>query len=431
MIKRFFDVIIASLFVLLAFPIMLIVAILIRLETSGPVVNRSPRVGKDGKTFRLLRFRTVDVSTPAYLSMSERMTCVGRFIRNCSLDDLPNLFNILKGDLSIIGPRPTEPERVDLEDPTWRQILAVRPGAISPAILLLASKYNSSPHFLKQTLELEYTRKRSFVFDLQLMLQAIQAMVVSKGNPKARGKPLIEANFETYKRESKVSIRANQQYPTPSAWVIADWNQPDLSDVVAFIQVCSEAWDCCIPQFHLVPCGNSEYKPAIFLKVGNDYKQWAHSVELRSVRWPIVWSNRYVCLGFTAYFENVMGEPIAISGETKEKYSRCSETWHRLACSTVLDVASPDVEKWFTAWSKMPGNPMVFFVAHNLENIHCRALSPNDSGASGPKIKALAMQQWEDAKVKLQQSGYAVENFEYERVYLLQKARCREDWETA
>jgi hypothetical protein len=252
------------------------------------------------------------------------------------------------------------------------------------------------------------------------MWQAIQVGVVSKGNPKARGKPLIEADFETYKRESTVSIRTNQRYPTPSAWIIADWNQPDLSNVATFVQNRGEAWDCCIPQLHLVPCGDSEDKPAIFLKVGNDCKQWAHSVELRSVQWPIVWSNRYVCLGFTAYFESTTGEPIAILGDTREKYSRCSETRHRLACSTVLDVASPDVEKWFTTWRKMPDNPMVFFVAHNLENIHYRALSPSDSSASGSRIKALAIQQWEDAKVKLQQSGYAIENFEYERVYLLQ-----------
>jgi lipopolysaccharide/colanic/teichoic acid biosynthesis glycosyltransferase len=140
----------------------------------------------------MLRFRTVDINKPAHLSMDERMTRAGRFIRNYSIDDLPNLFNVLMGDMSIVGPRPTEPERVDLEDPGWQRILTLRPGLLSFAIHKLARQYNASSWELRNKLELEYVQNQSLAFDLQILREAARALVASKGNIKARGEPAVE-----------------------------------------------------------------------------------------------------------------------------------------------------------------------------------------------------------------------------------------------
>lgn len=121
--------------------------------------------------------------------MAQRLTPVGRFIRNYSIDDLPNLLNVVRGDLSIIGPRAMEPERVDLTDPIWQQILTVRPGIVSPAILQLGTVYNSSSIQCKQQIELAYVQQQSFGTDLRIFRQGVQRFFATRGNWK-RGAPL-------------------------------------------------------------------------------------------------------------------------------------------------------------------------------------------------------------------------------------------------
>src|SRR5260370_10862997 len=191
---RLLDVLIGSLILLVATPVLLVIALLIKCDSPGPIIYGSPRIGKNGKPFRMFRFRTVDINTPAHLSMKERLTRVGSFIRNYSLDDLPNVFNMLKGDLSIVGPRPTEPEIVDLNDPAWQKVLTVRPGYISWAILELASAYNTSPWSLRLHLDEEYIQKKSVVFDLLVLRKAVLRLITSKGNVTARGVPSVRAD---------------------------------------------------------------------------------------------------------------------------------------------------------------------------------------------------------------------------------------------
>jgi lipopolysaccharide/colanic/teichoic acid biosynthesis glycosyltransferase len=186
---RLLDILAAALILIVAAPVLLVIAFLIRCDSPGPIIYGSPRVGKNGKEFRMLRFRTVDQSLPAHLSMEARLTRVGCFIRNYSLDDLPNVFNVLKGELSLVGPRPTESERVDLTDPAWQKVLTVRPGYISWAILELASAYNASPWSLKLQLEEEYLQKKSLVFDVLVLRKAVQRLIASRGDIKARGVP--------------------------------------------------------------------------------------------------------------------------------------------------------------------------------------------------------------------------------------------------
>jgi lipopolysaccharide/colanic/teichoic acid biosynthesis glycosyltransferase len=186
---RLLDVLVASLILIVTAPVLLVITFLIKCDSPGPIIYGSPRVGRNGKAFRLLRFRTVDQSLPAHLSMQERLSRVGSFIRNYSLDDLPNAFNVLKGELSLVGPRPTEPELVDLNDPAWQKVLTVRPGYISWAILELASAYNASPWSLKLQLEEEYIQKKSLVFDVLVLRKAVRGLIASRGNIKARGVP--------------------------------------------------------------------------------------------------------------------------------------------------------------------------------------------------------------------------------------------------
>jgi lipopolysaccharide/colanic/teichoic acid biosynthesis glycosyltransferase len=188
MLKRTFDMSVATLLLLLLSPVFLTVMLALKLQAQTSVFNLSPRVGQHGKPFRVIRFKTM-IDTTAPLSAKERLTKVGRFIRNYSIDDLPNLVNVLRGDMSVIGPRPTEPDRVDLSNPAWQQILSTRPGCFSYAVLVLSTTFNRSSPELKLKLELDYVQNQSFSYDLQLMGLVFQKLIASRGNVKARGNP--------------------------------------------------------------------------------------------------------------------------------------------------------------------------------------------------------------------------------------------------
>jgi lipopolysaccharide/colanic/teichoic acid biosynthesis glycosyltransferase len=195
MSKRAFDILLAGLgLLLLTGPIIAAVAFALRIEGRGPVVYWSLRLGREGRVFYLARFRTMVDAPPGVgpgVSDDERLTPVGRFIRNHSLDDLPSLFHVLRGDLSLVGPRPMEVGRVDPADATWQRILSVRPGYASYAILKLAIRYNASSAAEKQQLELEYVRRQSLLFDCRVLAATLWAFVASAGNIKLRGKPAV------------------------------------------------------------------------------------------------------------------------------------------------------------------------------------------------------------------------------------------------
>ena len=191
MAKRLFDLMFALSCLAVVAPVILVIAILIKLDSSGPVLYVPHMVGKNGRPFRLFRFRTMRIDKPAHLSPDERLTRVGRFIRNYSLDHLPTLVNVLKGDISVVGPRAMEPEFVDLQDPTWQRYFQVRPGFFNYAVLKLGKTFGPSRASnlpLKQELELEYIQKQSLAFDLRLFVKFVWAHIISGGNVKARGK---------------------------------------------------------------------------------------------------------------------------------------------------------------------------------------------------------------------------------------------------
>ena len=185
----------ALLWLVLTAPLMLVAALLIKLESPGSVLYSPSMIGQNGKVFSLFRFRTMFTDT-LDRSAEQRLTRVGAFIRNYSFDHLPMLINLLKGDLTLVGPRPMELHVVDLADPIWQQYFLMRPGLFNYAVLKLGKSWASSRASnpgLNQALELEYRKNRSSATDLQLLIQFLIAYIRSKGNIKARGTPDPEA----------------------------------------------------------------------------------------------------------------------------------------------------------------------------------------------------------------------------------------------
>lgn len=129
--KRLFDILVSGFFLVLFSPLLTVLALLVWTKLGGPVLFRQTRPGKDGKPFMMLKFRTMtDARGPAgeLLSDKERLTPFGRFLRSTSLDELPELWNVLKGDMSLVGPRPLLMEYLRLYSPEQARRHQVRPG---------------------------------------------------------------------------------------------------------------------------------------------------------------------------------------------------------------------------------------------------------------------------------------------------------------
>jgi lipopolysaccharide/colanic/teichoic acid biosynthesis glycosyltransferase len=139
--KRVFDILLSVLAILLVAPIMLAMAAIIKLDSDGPVFFRQDRLGRFGRKFKIIKFRSMHVSSDLVgpkvtVEGDPRITRVGRIIRSCKLDELPQFFNVLVGDMSFVGPRPEVEEFVRLHPPAAREvILSVRPGVTDPASL--------------------------------------------------------------------------------------------------------------------------------------------------------------------------------------------------------------------------------------------------------------------------------------------------------
>lgn len=129
----------AALLLAAALPVLLVAALCIVLDSGWPVLFRQARMGRGGRTFTLLKLRSMRpfLLGPSLTATGDpRITAVGAFLRKYKLDELPQLWNVLTGDMQFIGPRPELPELVDLRDPLWQRILSVRPGLTDPSTLL-------------------------------------------------------------------------------------------------------------------------------------------------------------------------------------------------------------------------------------------------------------------------------------------------------
>ncbi|HET7218506.1 MAG TPA: TIGR03013 family XrtA/PEP-CTERM system glycosyltransferase [Vicinamibacterales bacterium] len=189
--KRAFDISVAMFGLLLALPILLLVAIAIRLTSPGPVFYHQRRVGKDGRTFMIHKFRSMRVGaeagTGAVWSQAgdPRVTPIGRFLRRTRLDELPQLWNILRGDMSFVGPRPERPEFVaelTKQIPFYGQRHVVRPGLTGWA--QVRHSYGSSVDDALQKLQFDlfYIKHISIAFDLFIGLETLKTVLVRRGS---------------------------------------------------------------------------------------------------------------------------------------------------------------------------------------------------------------------------------------------------------
>ena len=135
--KRVFDVAFSAAGFFCLLPILAVIALLVRAEDGGPALFRQRRVGRDGKPFEIFKFRTMRRASGAIITVSgdPRITRVGRWVRRWKLDELPQLWNVLRGEMSLVGPRPEIPEYVRLYPPEAREILRIRPGITGPSQL--------------------------------------------------------------------------------------------------------------------------------------------------------------------------------------------------------------------------------------------------------------------------------------------------------
>ena len=170
MFKRLGDFTIAGLCLLVALPLSVLIALGIRLDSPGSVVITTRRVGRGGKLFDHYRFRTMS-GEPL------RKTRLGRFIGNLSLDDLPTLWNVLRSDLSLIGPRPEVPEKVDLTDLDWQIALSLRPGLSGLGLLTYLDRYNTTSPQERLQPEVYFARHVSWRLDLALMASTVFHML--------------------------------------------------------------------------------------------------------------------------------------------------------------------------------------------------------------------------------------------------------------
>lgn len=167
-LKRFLDLVITSFSFFAMMPLLILIMILIKVDSAGPVIFRTKRVGQFGKTFDVYKFRT-------FAPSQKPITRVGKFLRRFSLDRLPMYYNVLEGELSLVGPRPRSPEYFVENKDIDRKILTVRPGVTGLAQISRAS----SPQQLVE-LELEYVEKWSLFLDFKIFLKTPFAVLMNE-----------------------------------------------------------------------------------------------------------------------------------------------------------------------------------------------------------------------------------------------------------
>lgn len=183
-IKRVLDILCSLVGLIILSPILVIVAILIKVDSKGPILFSQKRVGLNGHTFKMYKFRSMvidaeelknrlheqnEMSGPMFkIKNDPRITKIGRFIRKTSIDELPQLINILKGEMSLVGPRPSLPKEVEEFEPWMRKRLAVKPG-LTCYWQVMGRNSIGFEEWMK--LDVKYVEDRSFLLDLKLIFK--------------------------------------------------------------------------------------------------------------------------------------------------------------------------------------------------------------------------------------------------------------------
>ena len=194
MLKRLFDIVFSFIGLVVLFPLFLFIGILIKLGPKGPVFYRGVRIGRFGKPFKIYKFRTLvanadKIGGPSTAGNDFRITKIGKILRKYKLDELPQLINVLKGEMSLVGPRPEVPFYVNMFTEEEREILNIRPGITDWASLwnsdegaILARSpdpektYREKIRPQKIKLQLKYVREKSFATDLRIILQTLKKL---------------------------------------------------------------------------------------------------------------------------------------------------------------------------------------------------------------------------------------------------------------
>lgn len=173
-VRRLLDVVVASTLLLLMIPLMAVIALAVLVLTGTPILSRDRHVGFEGKPFDRLRFRTLRYGRGPELS---RLTPLGARLRVRGLDQLPQLWNVLRGDMSVVGPRPTPEHMLEMCDEVHQMRLAVRPGLIGPVHL---HQSDSLPPESELELEAEYAVNRSILLDLVLVRRWLALVILRR-----------------------------------------------------------------------------------------------------------------------------------------------------------------------------------------------------------------------------------------------------------
>ena len=194
-VKRLMDIILVLLSLIVALPIMAIVALIIKINSPGPALYVSERIGKGGKPFKIYKFRTMVINAdkiggPSTAADDPRLTKIGLFLKRFQLDELPQLFNVLKGDMSLVGPRPEVKIYVNMMTEEEKNvILSVRPGITDLASLwnfheseILKGSADPEKAYMekirpkKLELQMKYVKKQSLFLDLKIIFQTIMKL---------------------------------------------------------------------------------------------------------------------------------------------------------------------------------------------------------------------------------------------------------------
>lgn len=204
--KRAIDIVFSLIIIIFFLPVILVLSLLIKLDSKGPIFADTPeRVGKNGKLFKMYKFRSMvqnahkllredpelaklyeDYKKGSYkLKEDPRITKIGKFIRKHSLDEVPQLFNILKGDMSLVGPRAYYPDELEEQQKKYpktkqqvKEVLSIKPGLTG----FWQVSGRSEIHFDRRiAMDAEYVKKRSIIYDLWIILKTPVVMIVGKG----------------------------------------------------------------------------------------------------------------------------------------------------------------------------------------------------------------------------------------------------------
>ncbi len=191
--KRAVDIIFSLIWIIILSPIYMILSLIIKIYSEGPILFKQKRIGLHGRPFYIYKFRTMHINSSIDLKITpeddNRITQIGKYLRKYKLDELPQLLNVIKGDMSLVGPRPEVPEYLSYYSDDFNRILNVKPGITDLASIkyrnesqLLANRENVAEYYIntilpdKMRMNFEYINKRSLYFDFLIIIKTIKSI---------------------------------------------------------------------------------------------------------------------------------------------------------------------------------------------------------------------------------------------------------------